>query len=251
VEYRGCCAGCRRTTASVCGEAVYPQAARRFGTRRAASRTWVVMRRYKGLWVSLRPLPRRAVVCARCQCGPGMLCATTWLTRPRPTSAPLWACHEDRLRVRWLPLRAHTGDQGGVHTGDHVRRPPSTRGEGTAHWGCRGIRWYPRLACPQAGRHIGRGCVANLSCRPIRSPALLAHLVDVPVSVSCLFPGFPVSQSFSVPLSAAAGDPAARRPGEINGSTGENVCRRHPPTCERVTKWAVFPVARDAAQSHN
>jgi hypothetical protein len=73
----------------------------------------------------------------------------------------------DHLYVKLLPLGVHTGDHVGVHTGDQVRAPPPAPGEAAAHRGCRGIRWYPRLACPQAGRHIGAGCVVNpITVRP-------------------------------------------------------------------------------------
>ena len=64
---------------------------------------------------------------------------------------------EDHLHAQCLPLVVHTGGHSGVHTADQVRGPPSAACRGAGHRRRRGIRWYPRLACPQGGRYIGAG----------------------------------------------------------------------------------------------
>ncbi len=72
-----------------------------------------------------------------------------------PSKVTLGSRQEDHLHVQCFPSGVHTGDHDGVHTGDHVRTPPLGDSEDAGQRCCGGIRWYPRLACPQAGEHIG------------------------------------------------------------------------------------------------
>ena len=79
----------------------------------------------------------------------------------RSVAVPTRGCRPgrcgDRQHVRSLPLGVHTGDHVGDQVGDPVRSPPPPAGEDAGQRVCTGIRWYPRLAWPQAGRHIGTG----------------------------------------------------------------------------------------------
>lgn len=106
------------------------------------------------------------------------------LTRGNMTVGSQWG---DHLHGQWFPLGVHTGDHDGVHTGDHVRGPSPAPREAAAHRGCKGIRWYPRLACPQAGRHIGADCVASACPAAARSPPLSFSAPRHLTSLICLF----------------------------------------------------------------
>jgi len=103
----------------------------------------------------------------------------------------------DRPRGRRLPLGVHIGDHMVDQVGDPVRTPPPPVGEDTGQWPCEGIRWYPRLACPQAGGHIGAGSRSRPSSRALlfrprstTSPTPSFPLVPV-LSRAVSFPHFP------------------------------------------------------------
>lgn len=81
-----------------------------------------------------------------------------------------------RGHVQLLPLGVPMGDHIGGQLGDPVRTPPPMVEKEAAQTACRGIRWYPRLACPHAGRHIGAGRVVALS------PPTRGHGSTVPPS---------------------------------------------------------------------
>lgn len=98
---------------------------------------------------------------------------------------------KDRLRVRSLPLGVHMGDHLGVHLGDPVRTPPPSGGDDAGQGARRGIRWYPRLACPQAGEHIGAGSwsTPKASCHPFPSSALFVSYLAFcsPISFDIIY----------------------------------------------------------------
>lgn len=69
------------------------------------------------------------------------------------------------------------GDHLGDQIGDRVRTPPPAVSKDAGRRPHRGIRWYPRLACPQAGKHIGAGRVVNPSIVALCSPSLPPRLI--------------------------------------------------------------------------
>lgn len=123
----------------------------------------------------------------------------------------------DHPHAQSFPLGVHTGDHDGVPMGDHVSGPAPTPPEAAAHRGGKGIHWCPRLAWPQAGRHIGAGCAARpppcngsrdllLSPCPVQHSQLLVPCLATPCSGASLPLPCPSAVAGTLPWSRTCGN---------------------------------------------
>jgi hypothetical protein len=107
-------------------------------------------------------------------------------TQPTPADIPTRRSQYGGCRRVWqLPLEVQTGDHLVDEVGGPVRNPPPVSSEDTGHSRCQGIRWYPRLACPQGGEHIGGAGGQMDSVVRLRSVSAMRHYLMFAFSSNC------------------------------------------------------------------